>query len=128
MNRNFLTASTVVLGLTLLLAGCGAMVMGGAAATGTYFYVNGKAQGTFSVDVQSAFDAAQATCNELQIPIVSQRKTETEAGIKGRLSGDDVTISMVLVGADLTQISVRVGLMGNEPASRRILGAISGRL
>lgn len=117
--------------LTTLLAcaGCGAVILGGgAAAVGTYAYVNGQATGTFDASIAQAFDASIAACGELGVPVVRKVKDGSSGEIRGKLSGDSVTITLKLVGDGLTEISARVGMWGNESASRRILSAISQRL
>lgn len=126
---NSITAALLVTALLSGMAGCGAVLVGGgAAAIGTYAYVNGQAQGTYSTDVATAYTAAQTACKELGIPITRESKSATSAEIQGKLSGDRVTISLKLVGDSITEISVRVGLWGNEDASRRIHNLISQRL
>jgi len=109
-------------------AGCGAVIVGGAAAAGTYFYLDGQSKGTYSVSLNKAYEASLAACKELEIPVTEQNKKLSSATIKGKLSGDTVTISLKLVGDNITEITVRVGLMGNESASHRIHKTISKHL
>lgn len=122
------TALLLVCALLTGLAGCGAVIAGGAAATGTYAYMTGKAQGTYDASLDKSHAASLVVCKEMGIPVLMERKGDTTSEIKGKLSDDSVTIDLKLVGKNLTEITVRVGLMGNENASRRILGAISQRL
>ncbi|MDC0336466.1 DUF3568 domain-containing protein [Pseudodesulfovibrio sp.] len=110
------------------LSGCGAVIVGGAAAAGTYAYVNGDASGTYFATIDDAFKASLATCKELGIPVVKQTKDGSSGEILGKYAGDSVTISLDLVGDSITEITVRVGLWGNEHASRRIHNNISQRL
>jgi len=125
--RNAFIVSIVCL-MLLATAGCGAILVGGGAALGTFAYVNGEATGTYDTSLDKAFAASKAVCAELGIPVLKEEKDNSSAKIQGKLNGDTVIISLELVGEDITEISVRVGLWGNESASRRIHNAITFRL
>jgi hypothetical protein len=123
------TLATLLLSAMLLCsAGCGALILGGMAAGGTYVYFDGQAKGTYEATLQRSYDATLAACKALDIPVTSRSMDGASAKIVGKLSGDTVYITMSLVGDNLTEISVRVGLFGNESASRRIHNNISTRL
>jgi len=121
-------ATTLLLGTLLFSAGCAAILVGGAAATGTYVYLDGQAKNTYQASLQKSYNASLAACRELTIPVTSETRDGTSGKITGKLSGDTVIISMKLVGDNLTEITVRVGLFGNESASRRIHATISRHL
>lgn len=117
----------LICAMSISAAGCGAIIVGGAAAAGTYFYLDGQSRGTYSVSLNKAYEASLAACKELEIPVTEQSKKLSSATVTGKLSGDTVTISLKLVGDDITEITVRVGLMGDESASYRIQKTISKR-
>lgn len=121
-------AAMLLAAMLLCSAGCGAIIVGGAAAAGTYVYLDGQAKNTYSASLQRSYDASLAACRELSIPVTSESRGGSSATIKGKLSGDTVVIAMELVGDDRTEITVRVGLFGNESASRRIHATISRHL
>lgn len=123
------TLAALLAATLLLSAGCGAMIVGGgAAAVGTYAYVNGQSIGTYDADIATAFAASKTACNQLGIPVIKEKMTRSDGEIQGKLSGELVTISLKTVGAGLTEISVRVGLWGNKASSRRIHSAINQHL
>lgn len=121
-------AAAVVCLALFVMSGCGAIIVGGGAALGTYAYVNGEATGTYDATLDKAFAASKSACAEYGIPILKEEKDKSSAKLQGKLNGDTVIISMELVGEDITEISVRIGLWGNESASRRLHNAISFRL
>ncbi|MGL1863383.1 MAG: DUF3568 domain-containing protein [Pseudodesulfovibrio sp.] len=125
---NNLVATLLISAMLASMTGCGAMIVGGVAAAGTFAYVNGDAKGTYFTSLPNAIDASLATCKELGIPVTKQTTDASSSEILGKLYGDMVTITLDLVGEDLTEITVRVGLWGNESASRRIHHAISQKL
>jgi len=125
--RNF-TTSLAICAMLFCSTGCGAVLVGGAAAVGTYAYMNGQAKGTYNSSIKNAFSASLATCKELSIPVTKETMDGASSEITGKYYGDTVTISLDLVGDNLTEITVRVGYFGNESASRRIHNAISQKL
>ncbi len=125
--RRFLQTA-VLCALPLLFGGCGAVIVGGAAAGATYAYVNGQAKAMYNVDLNTAYRASIDALHDLSIPVVEERKTADEATVEAKLSGDTVTVSLDAVGEDATEITVRVGLMGNKTSSARIHKAIRERL
>lgn len=127
-NAKRLISALLLSVLCLSTAGCGAVIVGGAAAAGTYFYLDGQTRGTYNVSLNKAYKASLAACEDLQIPVISQSKDGADAKVVGKYYGDEVTISLQLVGDNLTEITVRVGLFGNESASRRINNAINEKL
>jgi outer membrane lipopolysaccharide assembly protein LptE/RlpB len=121
--------SILILGALLLFsAGCGAVLVGGAAAGATYAYVDGQAKATYGASLNTAYSAALTALHDLSIPVVEERKTANDASIKARLSGDTVFISLDSINESSTEITVRVGLMGNKSSSARIHNAIRERL
>lgn len=129
MKRQYLAINLLILGILLsATAGCALVVGGGAAAAGTYIYMEGKTLGTYETDVANAFQASKAACEELGIPIVEERQAQTEAKVEGKYNGETVYISMEQVTDTQTEISVRVGLIGNESSARRIHNAIQKNL
>lgn len=122
--------ATAILMACMLLSttGCGAILLGGAGVAGTYAYLNGQSKGTYNASLTKSYEASLAACKALQIPVTLQTKNGASAQVEGKLSGDTVYISLKLIGDNLTQITVRVGLMGNESASHRIHNAIRERL
>ncbi len=120
---------SALLCLTLFVtAGCGAVLVGGGAALGTYAYMNGRTTGNYATPLDKAYTAAKGACAELGIPITMEEKDGGSATVEGKYGGESVTISMELIGFDVTEITVRVGLWGNETSSRRIHNAITSRL
>lgn len=119
---------TLLIACLLPLAGCGAVLVGSAVGAGTYVYVDGSVEGTYATTLDQAVTATRAALAELSIPLTRQSRDGNEAEIRGKLSKDPVTIDLELVGADLVEISVRVGLAGNRTASQRIHAAIGRHL
>ncbi|QGY39458.1 DUF3568 family protein [Pseudodesulfovibrio cashew] len=127
MARNSILPLLLILSL-LALPGCGAVIVGGAAAAGTYAYVNGKSVGTFHSDVPSGISATKAAFKDMSIPVLKEKRDGGDGEIQGKVTNERVTVYLEQVGENLLSVSVRVGLWGNEKSSRRILHEIGRRL
>ena len=100
--------SLLLCAMLLCSAGCGALIIGGAAAAGTYVYLDGQAKGTYDATLQKSLDAGLAACKSLGIPVTSQSMDGASAKIVGKLSGDTVYITMHLVGDNLILSTLHV--------------------
>ncbi|MBE1425149.1 hypothetical protein H4684_001793 [Desulfomicrobium macestii] len=114
--------------LVLLSTGCAALVVGGAAAVGTYTYVAGMLQRTYNANLDTTYQATLAGCEALGLPVQDRQKQLSKASVKVVDGDRDVWISLTAQSSTTTEVSVRVGYLGDELASRRIHEAIQARL
>jgi len=131
MNTKAMHRAFMVLMAGLLcwgMQGCAVLVAGGAAAGGTYAYFNGQADQEYNAGIQRTFNASLAACRDMGIPVEKQTLNGDSGKITGRLDGDRISISQTLKADNVTLVSVRVGLLGNETVSRKIHTAIENRL
>lgn len=112
----------------LLASGCAAVLLGGAAAGGTYVYVSGKLTRTYKAPLSKTYAACQAALKDLQLPLETQEKTLGSASLRAHDGENTVYIDLTSVDRDQTEVSVRVGVSGDEQASKRIHEAIQRRL
>lgn len=126
------TRRTVLILLAGLLCwgmqGCAVLVAGSAAAGGTYAYFNGQADQEYNAGIQRTFNASLAACRDMGIVVEKQSLNGDSGKITGKLDGDRISIAQTLKADNVTLVSVRVGLLGNEEVSRRIHSAIEKRL
>ena len=109
--------------------GCVAAVVGAGAGAGTYAYVRGEYQTTYSYPLEKTYSATLAALKDLQMPVVSSVKDLTDGTIESKKGdGSDVKILLKSEGVNVTSVKVRIGVFGNEAASRLIADKISGRL
>lgn len=109
-------------------AGCAALVVGGAAAVGTYTYVAGQLQSTYNANLDRTFRAAVAGCNALGLPITNQEQKLSSASVTAKDGDKDVWITLKAQTSSTTEVSVRVGYLGDEFASKRIHEAVQANL
>jgi hypothetical protein len=113
--------------LVLLSTGCAALVVGGAAAVGTYTYVAGQLKKTYNANLDSTYRATLAGCESLGLPVLEREKKLSQASVKAQDGDRDVWISLKAQSSTTTEIAIRVGYLGDEQASRRIHEAISSK-
>ncbi|GAB6113676.1 DUF3568 family protein [Desulfomicrobium escambiense] len=114
--------------LVLLCTGCAAVVVGGAAAVGTYTYVAGQLKKTYNVNLDGAYRASIAGCESLGLPVLEREMQLSQATVKTRDGEREVWINLKTQSSTTTEISIRVGYLGDEQASRRIHDAIGAKL
>lgn len=109
-------------------SGCAAVVVGGAAAAGTYVYMAGWLEQTYNRPVDQVWEAAQSGPASLGLTLQSKERTLGTSRLQFLDGGTDVWITVQATSPYTTKVAVRWGLLGDEAASRRILDAIGARL
>lgn len=125
---NMRVLKNFVIILVLLSTGCAALVVGGAAAVGTYTYVAGQLKRTYNANLDTTFQATLAGCQALGLPVQEQQKQLSKATIRFQDGGRDGWIWLTAQSSTTTEVSIRIGYLGDELASRRIHEAIQARL
>ncbi|NCC24301.1 MAG: DUF3568 family protein [Deltaproteobacteria bacterium] len=105
------------------LTGCGALLLGGAAAGGTYSYVSGRMKVDHSAGLDVTYAAAKGACDKLNLNITSSSKDLTSASIVAKDGDREVWINLKYKSDTVTHVEIKVGLMGDENASHRIYQA-----
>jgi len=122
-----LMLSTVL--LAMQLAGCAALLVGGAAGAGSVVYIKGQLKENVDASVSRTHDASISALKELKLPIIEDNHDRLSARIKSQAAnGSDVWIEIESLGSESSKVTVRVGIMGDEPKSRQILDAIHRHL
>ena len=115
--------------LSMLLAGCAALLLGGAAGAGGVVYVKGKLNEDINASASQVHDAAVAALKELKLPIIEDTHDNLSAKMKSRFAdGTEVWIDIASLSTEASQITIRVGVVGDEYRSRQILDAVHRNL
>lgn len=110
------------------LSGCGVVVVGGAAA-GTVAYVSGDLSATLEANLAQAVKATDIAIKENKIIQVSRSVDDLGAAYVLRTQQDDkIEIGLAETSVNATIITIRVGILGDEPLSNNILDEIQARL
>ena len=107
------------------LAGCVALLVGGAAGAGSVVYVKGQLKEDMSTSVPAVHNASISALKGLNLPIIEDNHDKLSANIKSKFAdGHDVWIEIESVTAESSKITIRVGILGDENKSRQILDGI----
>ena len=124
----FLLMLSAVL-LAMQMTGCAALLVGGAAGAGSVVYVKGQLKENMNASVSRTHDACIYALRELKLPVIEDNHDRLSARIKSQVAnGSDVWIEIESLGTEASKVTVRVGIMGDEPKSRQILDAIQQHL
>ena len=109
------------------LQGCAVALVG--AGAGSVAYLKGNLEAVLEEDVSQAYQAALKALDELEISATKKQKDALAAVIVGRTVADKkITIKLKAAENNLTKLSVRVGVFGNQAQSRRIYDEIKKNL
>jgi hypothetical protein len=121
----------IVLACCFSLYGCPVLVVGGAAVaggTGTYYYVEGEMKTDYYFSVDGVWSAVEKTIADMKGRDVEPDKQSDGGKIVAVINDEKVTFRLVYKDKDLTSLGIRVGLMGNESASKVIHDRVADNL
>lgn len=118
--------------ILLLLAGCnGAINMNGKVAgisSGRFIYQNGGLSDNYKANIDLVWAACEKSLTELKAKDIQKERKISSGIIKAFIQDEKVTIKVDYVEKDLTSVSLFVGVVGNNIASRLIHDKIIGNL
>jgi hypothetical protein len=114
-------AVLVALATLPLIQGCALLLIGGVAAGaayGTVKYVNNTLQTTQNVSLDKAWNAANASLKELQMPVTASTKDEASGKLEAsNAQNQPVVIRLTRQTDSVTQIQITVGTF-DSPENR----------
>jgi hypothetical protein len=117
MQRQWRLKLVAVLVALALTGGCAAtllMGLGGAAALGSYKWVEGTMEKDYPRPMQETFNAALEAAKKLNLKITSQQYTPSKSHINAATQdGTNVTVDLIARPNEITTVKIRFGLMGN---------------
>ena len=121
MQKNLRVKLAGLLVVLLFTASCVPMLLmsaGGAAAIGTYKWMEGTMEKDYPRPMQQVWEACIQACNDLRLKISSQQYGPLESRIEA-VQPPDTSVKIQLIGRpnQITTLKVRFGLMGNQDAS-----------
>jgi hypothetical protein len=118
--------------------GCLAVAIGGAAAGAAvgYTYFRGNVSADFPADFNTTWAATQAALLDLGMPVNDPKRTSDTEGTLTTQTGDGTKVSIELetraaripTEGPITEIEIRVGLIGDRAVSERLMSQIQVRL
>lgn len=125
----------VLMSLALAQTGCLLALAGAGVAAGAYAYNKGNLTTVLTGDFANSWHAVCEALGDLGMPIVDMRRRDLGGTIEARTAGRDrVVVHLQAVSAVhsnqafLTEIKVRVGVLGHREISERIVDQVRARL
>jgi hypothetical protein len=116
----------------LLLNGCDAAInMNGKIASinsGKFLYQDGNLVSNYKANIDMVWQACEKSVSELKATDIQKERKISTGMIKAVIQDEKVVIKVEYIDRDLTSVSVFVGTVGNNMASRLIHDKIIGNL
>jgi hypothetical protein len=120
-------ALLVFLGLFTLITSCGPLLIAGGAGLGAggAIWYKGKLETTLHATINKTRDAALDALKDFNLPVISERKDNLVVIIDSEISdGTRIWIKLNSLTESTTKVNIRVGILGDDAMSNRILEAI----
>lgn len=115
-------------GIAFGASGC-LLVAVGAGAAGTVAYVKGELEATLSAGMDSSYAATLKALDQLQIVPTQKLKDSLSAEVTARTADDTkITVKLTRVDEKVTNLSIRVGVFGDQEKSTTIYSRIKQNL
>jgi hypothetical protein len=114
-----------------VMAGCAAVVLGTGAGAGAYSYVQGELIRTYPAAYADTMQACLQLLEDLGMPVLEKRSDGEQTTLSSeRKDGTPVTIKVKIISIDVTQVSVRTGVVGlwDRGASASLHDFLAARL
>lgn len=114
-----------------MVSGCAAVVVATGAGAGAYTYVNGELARAYPASYTRTLEACTRILYDLNMPIREQTSDGVQTTIAAeRQDGTPMTLKIKIIGLDVTEVSVRTGVVGywNRDLSQQFQDFISQRL
>ena len=132
MKKNLLRIMLAISLMTNVLAtsGCFILALGAAVGAGGIAYVKGALTQKLDCTIEKVHKAVLKAARDTELFIISDTVNVHNAVLKGEFSEDHekVMIEIESLTERASQITIRVGVFGDEARSRMILSAITKRL
>ena len=116
----------------ILFTGCVGLALGVAGAgagVGTYAYIKGELETTYSSEYEKTWAATLDALNALEIAVESADKDAFGGLVKAsRANGTSVKIKVAPVTSNSTSVKIRVGTFGDRSISEKIAARIKTNL
>jgi len=96
--------------------------------SGKFFYTDGILRADYNVSFENAWTACEKTLQDMGATVLEVEQKISKGTFNATMEGEDVSISVKYVESTVTMIAVRVGLAGNNVASKLIHDRIKQHL
>ncbi|PKN19777.1 MAG: hypothetical protein CVU71_05225 [Deltaproteobacteria bacterium HGW-Deltaproteobacteria-6] len=130
MKRN-LYSFFILLSALFLFSGCAVLAVGGAAVsagTGTFLYIDGELKTDYAASFDKTWSACEKMVADMRGMEVRPVKEIAQGKITTVINDEKVKIEVTYRTKDQTNVSIRVGLVGDKLSSQRLHDKIAENL
>jgi hypothetical protein len=114
--------------IAVLATGCATTAPTGSATAGTVYFM-GSAEKTYQANVEKAYKAALDVFEDAGIAPYAKSIDATSARVEGTFTdGKTLKVTMKAVGANVTEVKIRVGTLGDVSRSNFIIEKMNKQL
>jgi hypothetical protein len=118
----------LLLAVLPLAGGCAAALAGGAGA-GTVAYIKGELQANLEAPLGATLGATKRAVTKLDFVMISAAADRLAGEVVARTAQDEkITIALERVTSRVTQVSIRVGMFGDQTLSQVLMDEIKRQL
>ncbi|HNU85813.1 MAG: DUF3568 family protein [Pseudomonadota bacterium] len=131
IHRKRAAVALILLAGCFAFYGCPVLVVTGAAVaggTGTYYYVEGELRTDYYFPVPGVWSAVEKTIADMKGRDVEPDRQTDGGKITAVINDEKVTFRLKYKDKDLTTLGIRVGLVGNETASKMLHDRVADHL
>lgn len=120
---------TLLAWLLMSTAGCAVLLLGAGAGAAGATYVMGKLDEEIEASVPRVRKATVSGLKSLDLMVKKDKGDKLGAELESQTADEKtIWVSIKSLTPSRSQVTIRVGLLGDEVRSRRILGAIRAKL
>jgi hypothetical protein len=112
----------------LTAAGCAPMIAVAVTGSGTYLYINGELKTDHYASFDKVWSACEKTVADMRGIDVVRNKDIADGSITATINDEKVQFKIDYKAKNVTTVAVRVGLIGDKPASQLLHDKIAENL
>ena len=121
--------AALLIALSIQMCGCVALLIGAAGGAGAVAWVKGEMKEQIDKPLDEVYAATGEALKELELPGAIEKKDALTAKIKSSFAdGKNIVIRIESLSDTSSEISIRVGTLGDRSRSQRILDTIHKHL
>ncbi len=113
----------------LVLTGCASVQKETPTTGGPVYNALGELKNTYNKPIQQVYAATVESMKDLGINVTQSRADQLTGTVEGKLAdGRTVSIDLRSLSQNSTNVIIKVGTLGDETLSRRIMDSVSSKL
>lgn len=127
--RTMVSRGVLLIGLAFFHSGCIVLAVGAAGGAAGTAYVMGKVDEELVAPVPSVYEATLAACRDLDLAVLERQTEPRSANVEAEFTdGTRARVTIEEVAEGRSQLTIRVGVVGDEDRARQLWDAMRRHL